>query len=104
MTKAELIERVYLTKGLPPHMQKKTVTTLIDSVFAELGNYFVRQRIKRSDTPRFTYPGFGTFTKTRRRERRGRNPQTGQPIVIPAQTTVTFTPGQDLKNLLNRRG
>lgn len=104
MTKAELIERVFLTKGLPVRMHKKTVAILVDSVFAELGSYFVRAKIKRAQTPRFTYPGFGTFTKTRRKERRGRNPQTGQLILIPAQTTVTFAPGQDLKTILNRRG
>ena len=102
MTKAELIERVYNTKGLPPHMRKKTITTIIEAVFAELGTYFVRGKIKRRHTPRFTYPAFGTFTKTRRKERRGRNPQTGQPIIIAAKTTITFTPGQELKALLNR--
>lgn len=102
MTKAELIERIYMTKGLPPHMHKKTVSLIVDSMFAELGTYFVRAKMKRHSTPRFTYPGFGTFSKMRRKERRGRNPQTGQPLVIPSQTTVTFAPGQDLKALLNR--
>lgn len=102
MTKAELIERIYNLKGLPPHMHKKTVATIIDSVFSELGSYFVRAKVKREFSPRFTYPGFGTFTKMRRRERRGRNPRTGQPIVIPAQITITFTPGQDLKSVLNK--
>ena len=102
MTKAELIERIYHIKGLPPHLHKKTVTTIVESLFGELGAYFLRSKIKRHHTPKFTYPGFGTFTKTRRKERRGRNPQNGQEIMIPAAMTITFTPGQEFKALLNR--
>jgi nucleoid DNA-binding protein len=33
-----------------------------------------------------------------------RNPQTGVPITIPQQETVTFSPGQELRSLLNRNG
>ena len=53
-------------------------------------------------SPKFTYPSFGTFTKRKRPERPGRNPQTGQAITIPATYTVAFSPGQDLKNALNK--
>ena len=53
-------------------------------MFAELGDYFVKAKVTRRATPRFTYPGFGTFTKKRKSGRAGRNPQTGAPIAIPA--------------------
>jgi peptidoglycan hydrolase-like protein with peptidoglycan-binding domain len=33
-----------------------------------------------------------------------RNPQTGAPITIPQQQTITFSPGQELRSLLNRNG
>jgi nucleoid DNA-binding protein len=33
-----------------------------------------------------------------------RNPQTGDPITIPQQETITFSPGQELRSLLNRNG
>jgi hypothetical protein len=33
-----------------------------------------------------------------------RNPQTGVPITIPPQETITFSPGQELRSLLNRNG
>lgn len=102
MTKQELIERVASTPGLPPELTKKTVATIVDAVFAELGDYFVKAKVTRRQTPRFTYPGFGTFTKKRKNGRSGRNPQNGEPIVIPPSTTVTFSPGQDLKAFLNR--
>jgi len=102
MTKQELIEKVAATQGLPADLTKKTVATLVDSVFAELGDYFVRAKVTRRATPRFTYPGFGTFTKKRKNGRTGRNPQTGAPIVIPPSITVSFVPGQELKAFLNR--
>jgi nucleoid DNA-binding protein len=102
MTKQELIEKVFATPGLPTDLTKKTVATLVDSVFAELGDYFVKAKVTRRATPRFTYPGFGTFTKKRKNGRAGRNPQTGAPIVIPPSTTVSFAPGQELKAFLNR--
>ncbi len=104
MTKAELIERVYAKKTLPRELTKKTVTQIVDYVFVEMGDFFIRAKSSRKSSPKLTYPGFGTFSKRRRGERNGRNPQTGAPITIPAQTTVTFAPGQELKALLNRNG
>jgi nucleoid DNA-binding protein len=103
MTKLELIERIYRTKGLPPDVTKKTVALIVDSVFGELGDYFVKSKLTRSLIPKFTYPGFGTFTKRKRGERPGRNPQTGEPLTIPASYTLSFAPGLDLKLLLNKK-
>ncbi|HWE28595.1 MAG TPA: HU family DNA-binding protein [Polyangia bacterium] len=102
MTKQELIEKVAATPGLPPELTKKAVATLVDAVFAELGDYFVKAKVTRRATPRFTYPGFGTFTKKRKSGRTGRNPQTGAPLLIPPSVTVAFQPGQELKAFLNR--
>lgn len=102
MTKQELIERVASTPGMPDDLTKKAVGALVDAVFAELGDYFAKARMSRRATPRFTYPGFGTFTKKRKNGRTGRNPQTGAPIAIPPSLTITFTPGQELKQTLNR--
>jgi DNA-binding protein HU-beta len=102
MTKQELIERIYRGKGLPPDLTKKTVAQIVDAVFGEIGDYFVKSKVTRSAAPKFTYPGFGTFTKRKRAERAGRNPQTGATITIPSAFTLAFAPGQDLKSLLNR--
>ena len=102
MTKAELIGRVASKKGLPRGLTKKAVARIIDVVFTELGDYFIRARPTRTAPPRFSYPGFGTFTKRRRRARIVRNPRTGEPIPLPPQSTIVFAPGQELKGLLNR--
>ena len=104
MTKAELIERVYGQKHLPRDLTKKTVAQIIDAVFTEMGDYFIRTRVSRKQGARLTYPGFGTFSKRRRPPRMVRNPQTGDPITIPPQETITFSPGQELRSLLNRNG
>ena len=104
MTKAELIERVYAHKDLPRGMTKKTVAHIVDAVFTEMGDYFIRTRVTRNQGAKLTYPGFGTFSKRRRGPRMVRNPQTGDPIAIPQQETITFSPGQELRGLLNRNG
>ena len=90
MTKAELIGRVASKKDLPRDLTKK------------IGDYFIRARPTRTAPPRFSYPGFGTFTKRRRGARIVRNPRNGEPIPLPAQSTVVFSPGRELKGLLNR--
>ncbi len=107
MTKQELIERVAQrlekANGRPDgELHKKTVALVVDSVFVELGEYFIKARPARRKTPRFTYPGFGTFTKKEKRARAGRDPRSGEAIEIPARTTVAFAPGQELKAELNR--
>ena len=104
MTKAELIERVYGGKHLPRELTKKTVAQIVDAVFTEMGDYFIRTRVSRNQGARLTYPGFGTFSKRRRPPRMVRNPRTGDPITIPQQETITFSPGQELRSLLNRNG
>jgi nucleoid DNA-binding protein len=104
MTKAELIERVHATKNLPRDLTKKTVGQIVDAVFVEMGDYFIRTKVTRNANAKLTYPGFGTFLKRRRGERTVRNPQTGDPITIPPQSTITFSPGQELRSLLNRNG
>jgi DNA-binding protein HU-beta len=104
MTKAELIERVYSQKHLPRDLTKKCVGQIVDAVFTEMGDYFIRTRVSRRSGAKLTYPGFGTFSKRLRGERIVKNPQTGVPITIPAQSTVTFSPGTELRSLLNRSG
>ncbi|OGQ95351.1 MAG: integration host factor, partial [Deltaproteobacteria bacterium RIFOXYA12_FULL_61_11] len=49
---------------------------------------------------RFSWPGFGTWTVRARAARRGRNPQTGAVIDIPASKTVAFKVAPALKDLL----
>ncbi|MBB3190034.1 DNA-binding protein HU-alpha [Halomonas cerina] len=46
--------------------------------------------------------GFGTFSVRERAARTGKNPQTGEPLTIPASRTVAFKPGKGLKDAVAR--
>lgn len=116
MTKQDLIgrvwERIYRNQGSAAStgagssgsgaLSKKAVQELVESVFDELADYFVKAKLAKGEVPRFTYPSFGTFTKRKRPERTGRNPRTGAAIRIPSTFTVAFAPGSDLKAALNK--
>jgi DNA-binding protein HU-beta len=104
MTKAELIARIARSRELPPDVTKKVIAKVLDLAFTELTAYFVRSRVTRSSSPRFTYPKFGTFTKKQRSGRRGVNPRTLEPIEIEACETVDFKPSIELKRMLNEAG
>jgi DNA-binding protein HU-beta len=101
MTKAELIDRIARSRDLPPDTTKKCIAEILDITFDELAAYFKRARITRTQSPRFTFPGFGTFTKKRRSARRGVNPRTLEPIEIEASYTLDFKPGSDLRAAMN---
>ena len=45
-----------------------------------------------------TLVGFGTFKTAERKARKGRNPQTGNEIDIPARNVPKFIPGKALKD------
>jgi DNA-binding protein HU-beta len=44
--------------------------------------------------------GFGTFLVTNRKESKGRNPRTGEPIIIPAARVPKFKAGKGLKDAM----
>ncbi len=52
----------------------------------------------------FTVPGIGKVVLVNRKARMGRNPQTGQPIKIPAKRVVRIRIAKALKDAILRRG
>jgi DNA-binding protein HU-beta len=46
----------------------------------------------------FVLPGLGRLKKSNRKARMGRNPQTGEPIKIPAKTVVKFYVAKAVKD------
>jgi DNA-binding protein HU-beta len=52
---------------------------------------------------RVTIFGFGTFSRTSRAARLGRNPRTGEAVPIAASTSVKFAPANAFKSVLNPR-
>jgi len=46
--------------------------------------------------------GFGTFEIKQKKDRRGRNPQTGEAIIIEARRILSFKPSSILKTAINQ--
>lgn len=79
---AEVAEKLSLTK--------KEATDRVEAVFGAVEEYLV-------DGENVQLTGFGSFKLMDRAARKGRNPQTGEEIDIPATRTVTFKAGKNLK-------
>ena len=91
MTKAEIVQAVYTRLG---GFSKKESADLVDLVFETMKETLGRgEKIKVS--------GFGNFVLRDKRQRPGRNPQTGQPIKISERRVLTFKASQILKQVLN---
>ena len=90
MNKTEFVEKI--CAGSP--CNKKETKEIVDLVFKELSAV-----LAAGDG--LTLPGFGTFKAVKRAAREGRNPRTGETLTIPASTTVKFTPGVTLKEMVN---
>lgn len=88
MTKADLVEKMAKDAGI----SKVAATAALNS-FTE----GVTKALKKKDG-KVTLVGFGTFSKIRRKARKGRNPQTGEQIKIKATNVVKFKPGKGLKD------
>ena len=88
MTKAELVEKMAKDAGV----SKVAAATALDSFMDG-----ITKALKKKDG-KVTLVGFGTFLKTRRKARKGRNPQTGEEIKIKAANVVKFKAGKKLKD------
>ena len=63
----------------------------VDIVLSQIGEDLARRE-------RVTIRGFGTIATTRRAERVGRTPRTGERIGIPASTSVSFSVSRSIKD------
>ena len=86
MTKSDLVD--YFAKKA--NLTAKAAKDAVNSVFNA-----VTETLKKGD--KVVVTGFGTFMVRSRAARKGRNPQTGAPINIPARKTPGFTAGKALK-------
>ena len=90
MTKAELIDKIAADAKISKTAAGDAIDSFIDGIVSAL---------KEKDG-KFTLTGFGTFSKSLRKAREGRNPQTGETIKIDAHTVVKFKPGKKLKDAM----
>ncbi|CAM3394203.1 HU family DNA-binding protein [Marinicrinis lubricantis] len=90
MNKTELIAKVAETAEL----SKKDATKAVDAVFDAIS-----EALQSGDKVQLV--GFGNFEVRERSARKGRNPQTGEEIDIPASKVPAFKPGKALKDGIN---
>jgi DNA-binding protein HU-beta len=90
LNKTELIGEVAGKAGIT----KKDAEKVINAFFTTVEN-----GLKSGD--KIQLIGFGTFEVRDRQARKGRNPQTGAEIDIPAARVPAFKPGKALKDALD---
>lgn len=86
MNKSELVAQVAEKTGQP----QKVVAGVLDAVFETIGD-----AVSAGDSVSFV--GFGTFSRSERPARAGRNPRTGEELQIDATVVPKFTPGSVFK-------
>ncbi len=89
-SKAELIKAVAEQTGMQQTDVEKTAGALFDCIVAE---------VKKGE--KVSWPGFGTFARSERAARMGRNPQTGAPLHIKASRSLKLTVSGNLKKELS---
>ncbi|AAR34895.1 integration host factor subunit alpha [Geobacter sulfurreducens] len=90
MTKADIVEQIYEKIGF----SKKESAELVERVFG-----LIKETLERGE--KIKIAGFGNFVVKDKADRRGRNPQTGDEIIISARKILTFKPSQVLKSSIN---
>lgn len=86
MTKQELVAQMAADASISKKAAEDALNSFVSSVKKSLGKGESVSLI-----------GFGTFGVSKRNARKGRNPQTGAEINIPARTVPTFKAGKGLK-------
>ncbi|RME64545.1 MAG: HU family DNA-binding protein [Nitrospirae bacterium] len=89
MTKAELVAQIASKAGLTKTDAQKALDAALETI---------KKALKKNQ--KVTLVGFGTFSVSKRKARKGRNPRTGQEIKIPATKVPKFTPGKALKDAI----
>lgn len=90
LTKAELIDSVYEKVGF----SKKEAAELVELVFESM-----KEELCKGGAIKIS--GFGKFRVRNKKARMGRNPQTGDAMVISARKVLTFTPSRILRDGIN---
>lgn len=89
MNKNDISRRVYEAHGGISYAEaQKVVDRILETIKGRLAR---REKVLIS--------GFGCFTVVRRRDKKGVNPQTGEPVTIAGRNSVKFKPSKYLKTI-----
>ena len=89
MNKNDISKKVYETHGGLSYADSQKIVDLILET--------IKGRLARGEKVLIT--GFGCFSVMRRKDKKGVNPQTGEPVIIPGRNAVKFKPSKYLKTI-----
>ena len=90
LTKADIVEAVQTDMGFTRHQSIELVESLLETIKSKL-----------ESGEDVLVSGFGKFCVNKKRERRGRNPATGEDHMIAARRVVTFKCSGKLRERVN---
>jgi integration host factor subunit alpha len=91
MTKADIAEQIQSVTGYT----KKESVEMLEAVFS-----LMKRTLESGENLKIS--GFGSFVVKQKKDRRGRNPQTGETITIEARRILSFKPSHVLKANINK--
>jgi len=90
MTKKRLVQTISQNRSLHPNDVRNVIQSFLDEMTKSLAS-----------GDRLEFRDFGVFEIVERKQKVGRNPKNaGVPIIIPARRVVKFTPGKNMKKLI----
>ncbi len=92
LIKSELIQ---IIARYNPHLLQRDVENIVNAVFEEISTALV-------NGDRIELRGFGAFAVKSRSARNGRNPRTGETVVVEKKWVPFFKTGKDLRDRLNK--
>ncbi|AQX20574.1 integration host factor subunit beta [Bartonella sp. WD16.2] len=92
MIKSELIQ---IIARYNPHLLQRDVENIVNAVFEEISTALI-------NGDRIELRGFGAFAVKSRPARNGRNPRTGETVVVEKKWVPFFKTGKDLRDRLNK--
>ncbi len=92
LTKADIVEAVQTEIGFTRHQSISIVENLLETIKSKLAS--------GEDV---LVSGFGKFCVNEKRERRGRNPSTGEDMMLAPRKVVTFKCSGGLRTRVNER-
>src|SRR5215472_11963505 len=91
MTKKDMVKAIADDVGLLQGKVQKIIQRLLDGIIETLLH-----------EGRIELRNFGVFEVKKRRARKARNPRTGERVSVPAKRAVTFKPGLEMEQRVNR--
>lgn len=90
LTKADIVETISEENGYTKNKSFEIVETLLE---------IIKSSLESGDDVLIS--GFGKFRVNEKKERRGRNPAAGQPMILAARQVVTFRCSRQLRDKIN---